>query len=171
MVVDVELREPEPALVLAREVGEERLDRLARPAPRRGELDEHRHVGRRTSRRTSRRSVDDHSRPRSAFQRSTGTCRIASTTIPPLIFDSPDPAVDERDRDLDHAEPGPERAVGALDLEPVAARRDRVEIDRLEHPRRKHLKPPVRSRTRDAEHEPRVERAAAGDQTADAGPS
>ena len=77
--------------MLAPEVGEERLDRVARPAPRRGELDEHR------QRRTASTSASNvasvtsmhYSVPRSAFQRSTGTWRIASRTIAPLIFDSP----------------------------------------------------------------------------------
>ena len=81
--------EPQPAVVLALEVDEERLDRAARPAPRRGEVDEHGHVGAQHVVLEARVRRLDHSRPRSAFQRSTGTWRIASTTIEPLIFDSP----------------------------------------------------------------------------------
>src|SRR3954449_12808689 len=41
--------------------------------------------------------------------------------------------VGERDRDLDHAKAAAQRPVGRLDLEGVAARVDRVELDRLEH--------------------------------------
>src|SRR2546421_10208837 len=44
-----------------------------------------------------------------------------------------DLAVDERDRHLDDAEARPQRAVGRLDLERVAARVDRVEVDPLQH--------------------------------------
>src|SRR6188508_3408737 len=43
-------------------------------------------------------------------------------------------AVDEGDRHLDDAEAGPERAVGRLDLEGVAARVDRGQVERLQHP-------------------------------------
>src|SRR5829696_2708537 len=40
----------------------------------------------------------------------------------------------EDDRHLDHAEALFERAIGRLDLEGVAARADRVEVDRLQDP-------------------------------------
>src|SRR3954468_2419214 len=42
-------------------------------------------------------------------------------------------AVGEGDRHLGDAEAGAQRAVGGLDLERVAARGDRIEVDRLEH--------------------------------------
>src|SRR6267143_4169146 len=42
-------------------------------------------------------------------------------------------AVDERDRDLDRLEARALRPIRHLDLEGVALRRDRVEVDRLEH--------------------------------------
>src|SRR6188508_1780738 len=88
--VDVELCDSQALPVLAADLQEQRLDRLARPTPRRRELDEHRDIrledlgGERRV-----RDVEHYTLPRSAFQRSTGTCRIASRTIAPLIFDSP----------------------------------------------------------------------------------
>src|SRR6185312_6099819 len=42
-------------------------------------------------------------------------------------------AVDESDRDLDDPEAGSERPVRPFDLERVATRVDRVQVDRLEH--------------------------------------
>ena len=50
-----------------------------------------------------------------------GTFQIASSTMPRLIFEPPALPVDEGDRHLDDTEAGPERAVGRLDLEGVAA--------------------------------------------------
>ena len=82
--------ELQPAFVVARELLEDRLDRAARPAPRGREVDEHGNLGFEHVPGEARVGrVDRHSRPRSAFQRSTGTWCIASTTIAPLIFDSP----------------------------------------------------------------------------------
>src|SRR5205823_13997198 len=50
-------------------------------------------------------------------------------------------AVDECDRDLDDAEAGAQDAVRRLDLERVAPRIDRAEVDRLEHASPKALEP------------------------------
>ncbi len=56
-----------------------------------------------------------------------------------------DAAVGEGDRDLDDPEAAPPREEVHLDLERVAVGTDTVQVDRLEHARRKHLKPPVAS--------------------------
>src|SRR5581483_733358 len=42
-------------------------------------------------------------------------------------------AVDEDDRDLDDTQPQPLDAIGRLDLEDIAAGRDRVEVEPFEH--------------------------------------
>ena len=109
-----------------------------RAAPRRPEVDDDRPVG--AAAPPLERRVGDlahasrrYRRPASAGARRSGTFQIASSTIARLIFEPPDLAVGERDRHLDDAEAGPERAVGRLDLEGVALRVDRVEVDRLEH--------------------------------------
>src|SRR3954451_4559850 len=79
-------------------------------------------------------------------------------------------AVDERDRDLDDAEAGAERAVGALDLEDVTLGGDRVEVERLEHGTP--IAPEAAGHVPygDAEQHPRVPRAAARDEAAHTAP-
>ena len=77
-----------------------------------------------------------------------------------------DLAVDEADRHLPDAEALAQRAVGQLDLERVAARVHRVEVDRLEHGAPEALEAAGQVAHRHAEHEPRVERAAGRDRRA-----
>src|SRR5204862_3081081 len=67
-------------------------------------------------------------------------------------------AVDERDRDLDDTEAGPDRTVRRLDLEGVALRRDPVQVDRLEHLAPVALEAAGQIADRQAEDRPRVER-------------
>lgn len=69
-------------------------------------------------------------------------------------------AVDEDDRDLDDAEPGPQHPIGELDLEGVAPRRDGVEVDGFESAAAKALEPAGQVVDRNAEDELRVETAA-----------
>ena len=110
-----------------------RLDRLARPAPRRPELDDHRHVAREDlgvegrvgdlvhpSKCRREQAALDEARPRSARQRSTGTWSIASSDDRAAHLRLADAPVDEGDRDLDDREALPQHAVGRLDLEAVA---------------------------------------------------
>ncbi len=72
--------------------------------------------------------------PRRAASRSTGTFHIASRTIARLIFDFP---CSGRRTGSAPRRRGTraQRAVRGLDLERVAARLDRVEVDRLQHAR------------------------------------
>src|SRR5256714_12325822 len=66
---------------------EDRLERLARAAPRRPEVDEQRPARDRV---VERRLVElGHSRPANAANRSAGTFQTASSTIARLIFDWP----------------------------------------------------------------------------------
>ena len=67
--------------------------------------------------------------------------------------------------------PACDGAVGRLDLERVAVRGDRVEVDRLEHLAAEDLEAAGQVADADAEHGPRVGAAAAADQRAAAGPS
>src|SRR5207245_606217 len=70
-----------------RQVGEDGLQRLARPTPRRPEVDEQRPA---RDRLVERRVVElRHSRPVNAANRSRGTFHTASSTIARLIFDRP----------------------------------------------------------------------------------
>ena len=62
-----------------------------------------------------------------------GTPSAASTTMRTGHLGLADAAVAEGDRHLDDPEAGANRPVGQLDLERVAQRGDRVEVDRLEH--------------------------------------
>jgi len=72
---------------LDRELLEDRLQRLARPAPRRPEVDKQRPAGDRV---VERRRVElFQSFPLKAAKRSAGTFQTASSTIARLIFDVP----------------------------------------------------------------------------------
>src|SRR5262249_48675316 len=73
-------------------------------------------------------------------------------------------AVDEADRDLDHAEALAQRPVRRLDLERVAARGDRAQVDRLEHGAPVTLEAAGEVADPDAEQRPRVEGAAGRDE-------
>ena len=93
-----------------------------------------------------------------------GTRQAASSAIRAVIFDSPSLALAEDDRQLGDPQAAPQRAVGQLDLEGVAVRADRRVVDRLAaRAARKHLKPPVRSRTGTRRTRARVQAAAARD--------
>ena len=117
-------------------------------------------------------AVESTAVPCSAGGRSSGTFQIASSTIARLIFEPPALAVDERDRHLDDAEAGPERAVGRLDLERVAratsiASRSIVSSTRAPVA----LEAAGQVAHRHAEQHPRVERAAARDEAPHERPS
>src|SRR5680860_1373479 len=76
----------------------------------------------------------------------------------------------EDDRHLDDIEAALDRAVGHLDLEGVAARLDRVEVDRLQHLAAEALEAAGQVADADAEHEARVGAAAAADRPAQRAP-
>ena len=98
------------------------------------------------------------------LKRSRGTSHIASAAIRQDILLSPALAVAEDDRHLDHAEAGPHRAVGQLDLEGIAPRADAVEVDRLEHLAAEALEAAGQVAHAQAEHPARVGRAALADE-------
>ena len=81
------------------------------------------------------RHASRYRRPRSARQRSSRHLEHRLDDDRAVHLRLADAPVDERDRDLDHGEAGPQRAVGRLDLEAVAPGRDRVEVDRLQDAR------------------------------------
>ena len=91
ILVDVHPNEPDAFTPLVGESDEVRLDRVARSAPRRPEVDDHRH------RRPEdvllepcpSHQVHGYSLPVSARSRSSGTFSIASVTIEPVILDAP----------------------------------------------------------------------------------
>src|SRR5512146_547331 len=72
-------------------------------------------------------------------------------------------ALAEDDRHLDHLESALDRAVGHLDLEGIAARVDRVEVDRLEHLAAEALEAAGEIAHLHAQHEAGVGAAAAAD--------
>src|SRR4051812_26939313 len=80
-------------------------------------------------------------------------------------------AVDEGDRHLDDAEPGAQRAVGGLDLEGVAARVDRAQVERLQHLAAEALEAAGQVAHADAEQHARVPRAARRDEAANRAPA
>ena len=168
VLVDVQPHEAEP--VLGGERLQDRLDRLARLAPRRPEVDD-RHAAGADDLLLERRVGDlSHKLPLSAARRSSGTFQIASSTIERDIFEPPDLAVDEADRDLAHAKAAAQRAIGQLDLEGVALGVDRVQVDRLEHRAAEALEAAGEVADGDAEQQPRIERAAGGDGAAHGAP-
>ena len=67
----------------------------------------------------------------------------------------PGAAIAKHDRHLDHLEAAADRPVGHLDLEGVAAGRDRVEVDRLQHLAAEALEATGQVADVDAEDEPR----------------
>src|SRR2546430_178249 len=71
-------------------------------------------------------------------------------------------AVDEPDRNLDDAEARPQRAVGRLDLERVAAAADPVEVDPLAHRAAVALEAPGQCADPRADNDLGVDRATAG---------
>ncbi len=77
-----------------------------------------------------------------------------------------DPPVDEGDRDLDDAEPGPQDAVGRLDLEAVALGADLVQVDPLQNVPSKALESACQVANPDAQERTCVEAARARDQDA-----
>ena len=85
--------------------------------------------------RAARRSAHTtmHSRPAARAVASPAPASAASSDDRAGHLRLADAAVAEDDRHLDHAEAGADGAVGGLDLERVAERRDRLEVDRLEH--------------------------------------
>src|SRR3954471_4054094 len=80
-------------------------------------------------------------------------------------------AVDEGDRHLDDAEAGPQRAVGGLDLEGVAARVDRAQVELLQHLAAEALEAAGQVVHADAEQDARVPRPARGDEPANRAPA
>ena len=68
-------------------------------------------------------------------RRSSGTRRIASNTIERDILDPPATRSANVIGTSSHREAEQQRAIGHLDLELVALRIDRVELDRLQHAR------------------------------------
>src|SRR5947208_349915 len=84
VVVDVQPRDGNGRL----ELRENRLQRLARAAPRGPEVDEQRAAGDRIVE-TGGVELAHQNSPRNAANRSAGTCVIASSTIVRLIFDCP----------------------------------------------------------------------------------
>src|SRR5664279_4124486 len=88
VLVDVELRERDAAGRALGELVEERLDRVAGPAPRRPEVDDDRSGGDRLVER-ARVELLHQSLPVSAARRSTGTLATASRKIARLILEWP----------------------------------------------------------------------------------
>ena len=101
-----------------------------------------------------------HRLPPSAASRSSGTFQIASSTIARDIFEPPTSRSTKRIGTSTTRKPRAQRAVGRLDLERVAARVDRVEVDRLEHLAAEALEAAGQVADGHAEQQPRVERAA-----------
>ena len=100
-------------------------------------------------------------RARTPRPRIAHTFRIASSTIRARHLGLADAPVREDDRHLRHAEAAEDRPVGQLDLERVPRAPTDARSIASSTSRRKHLNPPVRSRTRTPEDRPRVEAPAA----------
>ena len=165
MLVDVELRDGHALL----ELGQDRLEGLARTAPRRPEVDEERAAADGGVESGGVELVHQ-MRPVNASNRSAGTRVTASRKIAWLIFELP--AVRSAKRIGTSTTPKPSRigAVRRLDLERVALRADRVEVDRLEHLPAVALEAARQVADVDAEERPRVPRAAGRDEAPPAAP-
>src|SRR4051812_29212914 len=79
--------------------------------------------------------------------------------------------VDEGDRHLDDAKAGPQRAVGGLDLEGVAARVDRAQVECLQHLAPEALEAAGQVVHTDTEQHPRVPGATRRDEAAHGAPA
>ena len=97
-------------------------------------------------------------------RRIAGTRSAASSTIEPVIFDSPTRRSRKTIGTSTTRNPARDRAVGGLDLEGVAERGDRLELDRLEHLAAKDLEAAGEVADPEPEHGARVGAAAAADQ-------
>ena len=107
-----------------------------------------------------------YSRPLSAARRSIGTRATASRKIERLIFDWPWTRSMKRIGTSSTRKPVRSVRIGRLDLEGIALRLDRVEIDRLEHDPAVALEAPREIPDTHAEDESREERAAPRDNAA-----
>ena len=169
VLVDVDLHELD-RLGGRVELLERRLDRLARAAPGRPEVDDDRRAG--LQHLGVEGLVGDGAHARTlARRRSSGTRHTASSMIRRLIFECPTVAVVEDDRHLDDPEAAALRAVGQSRSgrrSPSAVTASRSIASSTA--RRKHLKPPVGSLTPMPQPRRRVEGAAARDRAADQPP-